>query len=292
MLGTRLPLPVTALAQREAPARRRPPTLASTVLALQRSAGNKATTRVLARDDKGPKPPAKAAPPTPAFRLIVVDDGDTGLEAKTVEVALKIVADELKRVTSKSTDETVKSGFSIEHTTEKPEKWKPRDLGVRSFLVFLSQTKDAKHAVGLAAEHVDMTPEERKAQEAHFKAKVATEGGVNIQNVDRRRRSVSTSIVSTTMAIKMQAKEGAGAESAGALIGETILHELGHDLGHTEQIGGHDHDEKGVMTAQRVLDSTLRYTATRFSAASEKTIRERLEELAKRRVPSPSRAGV
>ena len=287
MPGTRLRLPVTALARREAPARRRPPTLASTVLALQRSAGNKATTRVLARDAKGAAPPTKAAPPTPAFRLIVVDDGDTGLEPKTVEIALTIVADELKRVTSKSTDDTVKSGFSIEHTKDKPEKWKPRDLGVRSFLVFLSQTKDAKHAVGLAAEHVDMTPDERKAQEEHFKANVATEGGVNIQNVDRRRRSVSTSIVSTTMAIKMQATKGAGPESAGALIGETILHELGHDLGHTKQIGGHDHDEKGVMTRSRVLDSTLRYTATRFSEASEKTIRERLEELAKRRVPSP-----
>ena len=208
MPGTRLRLPVTALARREAPARRRPPTLASTVLALQRSAGNKATTRVLARDAKGAAPPTKAAPPTPAFRLIVVDDGDTGLEPKTVEIALTIVADELKRVTSKSTDDTVKSGFSIEHTKDKPEKWKPRDLGVRSFLVFLSQTKDAKHAVGLAAEHVDMTPDERKAQEEHFKANVATEGGVNIQNVDRRRRSVSTSIVSTTMAIKMQAHQG------------------------------------------------------------------------------------
>ena len=287
MLATRLPLPVTTLARREAAARRQPATLASSVLALQRSAGNKATTRVLARDGKDATPPAKAAPPLPAFRLIVVDDGDTGLEAKTVEIALKIVADELKRVTSKSTDDTVKSGFSIEHTQDRPEKWKPRDLGIRSFLVFLSQTKDAKHAVGLAADHVDMTPDERKAQEAHYKANIASEGGVNIQSVSSRRRSVSTSIVSTTMAIKMQATKGAGPESAGALIGETILHELGHDLGHTEQLGGHDHDEKGVMTAKRVLDSTLRYSASRFSAASEKTIRERLEELAKRRVPSP-----
>jgi hypothetical protein len=286
MLATRLPLPVTALATREAAARRQPPTLASSVLALQRSVGNKATTRVLARDDKGAAPPTKAAPPVPAFRLIVVDDGDTGLEAKTVEIALKIVADELKRVTSKSSDDTVKSGFSIEHTKDRPEKWKPRDLGIRSFLVFLSQTKDAKHAVGLAADHVDMTPDERQAQEEHYKANVATEGGVNIQSVGSRRRSVSTSIVSTTMAIKMQATKGAGPDSAGALIGETILHELGHDLGHTKQLGGHDHDEKGVMTPSRVLDSTLRYSASGFSAASEKTIRERLEELAKRRVPS------
>jgi hypothetical protein len=287
MLATRLPLPVSALARREAAARRQPPTLASSVLALQRSAGNKATTRVLARDGGKDTAPTKAAPTAPAFRLILVDDGDTGLEAKTVEIALKIVADELKRVTSKSTDDTVKAGFSIEHTKDKPEKWKPRDLGIRSFLVFLSQTKDPKHAVGLAADHVDMTPDERKAQEEHYKAKVATEGGVNIQSVRSRRRSVSTSIVSTTMAIKMQATQGAGPESAGALIGETILHELGHDLGHTEQLGGHDHDEKGVMTAKRVLDSTLRYAASRFSAASEQTIRERLEELAKRRAPSP-----
>jgi hypothetical protein len=287
---SRLRLPVTALARREAPARRDPPTLASTVLALQRTAGNAATTRVLARDNKGatqPAPPAKAAPATPAFRLIVVDDGDTGLEPKTVEIALKIVAEELKRVTSKSTDDTVKSGFAIEHTKDKPEKWKPRDLGVRSFLVFLSQSKDAKHVVDLAGEHVDLTPAERKAQEEHFQANVASEGGVNIQNVRSRRRSVSTSIVSTTMAIKMQETKGAGPESAGALIGDTILHELGHDLGHVELIGGHDHDEKGIMTARRVVDSSLRYTASRFSGASEKTIRERLEELAKRRVPSP-----
>jgi hypothetical protein len=290
MIGTRARLPVTALARRDAVTRRRPPTLASTVLALQRTAGNAATTRVLARDDKAKgtaQPPTKAAPPAPAFRLIVVDDGDTGLEAKTLEVALKIVGDELNRVTSKSTDDVVKSGFSIEHTKDKPEKWKPRDLGVRSFLVFLTQSKDEKHAVGLAAAHVDMTPEERKDQEKHFKAGVATEGGVNIQNLDRKRRSVSTSLVSTTVAIKMQNTKGAGPESAGALIGETILHEVGHDLGHVKGVGGHDHDEKGVMTVQRVLDTSLRYTASHFSEASEKTIRERLEELAKRRVPSP-----
>ena len=287
MRATRLPFPVTALATREAATRRRPPTLASSVLALQRSAGNKATTRVLARDGRGAAPPTQAAPAAPAFRLIIVDDGDTGLEPKTVQIALKIVADELKRVTSRSTDDTVKAGFAIEHTKDKPEKWRPRDLGVRSFLVFLSQTKDAKHAVGLAADHVDMTADERKAQEERYKARVAAEGGVNIQSVSSRRRSVSTSIVSTTMAIKMQATKSAGPESAGALIGETILHELGHDLGHTKQLGGHDHDEKGVMTASRVIDSTLRYSATGFSEASATTIRERLEELAKRRAPSP-----
>jgi len=288
MRGTQLRLPVTALARRESPARRRPPTLASTVLALQRSAGNAATTQVLARDGRRtpqPTPPARTPAAAPIFRVLIVDDGDTGLSTASRDVALDIVRTELARVTRPSSNAAVAAGIDVQHTTEQPGRI--RDLGIRSFLVFLTKSTDAHHAVGLAAPHVNLDDEERKTQEEHFAANIRSEGGVNIQRVNRGRRSTSAALVSTVASVAMQGRQDAGPRSAGALIGETILHELAHAMGHTDELGAHDHEERGIMTRARVLGSAGGYTAGRFTDSSARIIRERLEELSARRAPSP-----
>ena len=248
--------------------------LAEHVLALQRTAGNRATTRVLARDAR-----ATAA----KLKVVIVDDGATGLSDKSLKVALDVVKAEIKRVTAQSSDPIVKAGVTVEHTTTAPGRM--RELGKSTFLVFLTPSTDAEHAIGLVAPHVDLDKEERKAQEKRFANKVASEGGVHIDRIDGRKRSYGASLVSTTMATKMQEKEGAGADSAGNLVGEVILHELGHAWGHATELGGLDHTKGGIMTATRVLDSTLRYKAGHFSSESIKIINARLEELAKRLSP-------
>ena len=174
-------------------------TLADHVLALQRTAGNRATTRVLARDAR-----ATAA----KLKVLIVDDGATGLSDKSLKVALDVVKAEIKRVTAQSSDPIVKAGVTVEHTTTAPGRM--RELGKSTFLVFLTPSTDAEHAIGLVAPHVDLDKEERKAQEKRFANKVASEGGVHIDRVDGRKRSYGASLVSTTMATKMQEKEGAG----------------------------------------------------------------------------------
>ena len=282
MAGSRVRLPSTLLARHAASPRRHAPTLADHVLALQRTAGNRATTRVLARDRRAEETkPATAV--AAKFKVVIVDDGATGLSDKTLKVALDVVKAEIKRVTAQSTDPTVKAGVTVEHTTTAPGRI--RELGRSTFLVFLTPSTDAEHAIGLVAPHVDLDEEERKAQQKRFKRHVASEGGMHIDRVDGRRRSYGASLVSTTLATQMQAKEGAGPDSAGNLVGEIILHELGHAWGHETELGNADHDKGGIMTATRVLDSSLRYKATRFSGASVKIINARLEELAKRLAP-------
>jgi hypothetical protein len=249
-------------------------TLADHVISLQRSAGNRATRRVLARD------PKKAAAAEAKLKVIIVDDGATGLSDKTLKVALDVVKAEIRRVTSKSTDPIVKAGVTVEHTRDAPGRM--RELGKSTFLVFLTPSKDAKHAIGLVAPHVDLDEEERKAQEKRYASHVVAEGGVHIDRVDGRGRSYGASLVSTTLATQMQDKEGAGPDSAGNLVGEVILHELGHAWGHETQLGNPDHTKGGIMTAKRILDSSLRYKAGQFSSDSVKIINARLELLAQK----------
>jgi hypothetical protein len=276
MAGSRIRLPVTAPARHGAPPLRRAPSLAEHVLALQRTVGNRATRRVLARD-------ARTA--APRFKVLIVDDGSTGLSDKTLKVALDVVRAEIRRVTAQSSEPNVKAGMTVEHTKTAPGRM--RELGRSAFLLFLTASTDAKHAVGLAAPHVDLDEEERKVQEKRFARNVASEGGVHIDRIDGRGRSYGASLVSTTLATQIQAKQGAGPESAGNLVGEIILHELGHAWGHAKELGNSDHDKGGIMTATRVLDSSLRYKATHFSAASVKIIVDRLDGLAKRMAPAP-----
>ncbi|HYH87927.1 MAG TPA: hypothetical protein VEX67_01770 [Solirubrobacteraceae bacterium] len=254
------------------------------MLALQRTVGNRATCRILGRDAKDAKP-KPAGGGAARFKVVIVDDGATGLSDKTMKTALDVVRAEIRRVTTQSTDATVKAGVTVELTKTAPGRM--RELGRSTFLVFLTASTDAEYAVGLAAPHVDLDAEERKVQETRFARNVATEGGVHIDRIDGRGRSYGASLVSTTLAGQIQAKEGAGPESAGNLVGEIILHELGHAWGHSKQLGTSDHDKGGIMTATRVLDSTLRYKATKFSQASVKIILDRLGKLAERLAPAP-----
>ena len=285
MAGSRTRLPLTAPARHGAPPRRRAPSLSEHVLALQRTVGNRATCRILGRDAKDAKPkPAGAA--AARFKVVIVDDGATGLSDKTLKTALDVVRAEIRRVTTQSTDATVKAGVTVELTKTAPGRMRG-ELGRSTFLVFLTASTDAEYAVGLAAPHVDLDAEERKTQEQRFARNVATEGGVHIDRIDGRGRSYGASLVSTTLAGQIQAKQGAGPESAGNLVGEIILHELGHTWGHHKQLGASDHDKGGIMTATRVLDSSLRYKATHFSQASVKIILDRLGKLAARLAPAP-----
>src|SRR5215218_3111556 len=113
MFDSRMRLPAAAYARRHgAPPLRRAPSLAEHVLALQRTAGNRATRRLVAREVKGATKPAPKAGvvTTPTFRVVIVDDGETGLSAKTLKVALGVVRAEIKRVTGQSSDPIVKAG--------------------------------------------------------------------------------------------------------------------------------------------------------------------------------------
>jgi hypothetical protein len=242
-------------------------------LALQRAAGNVVTGRVLARQ-KGDG--------TRAFRLLLVDDGKTGLDDATVNLAMEIVGKELTRITKDSKDEAVKAGFDIEHRSAKPSTKEVRDLGQRTWIIFLTRSRDAKHAVDLTHEYVPLSAEERAAYEKRFKSHIASEGGTNMERVgERRRTSESVGFVGTDMAVTELGKRNGGTRSAAALVADVVLHELGHAVGHNRLLGPMDHDEAGVMAAALVHGEET-YEARGYSSASAKIIRERLEELAKK----------
>jgi hypothetical protein len=256
-----------------APARGGPARLnrAGVALALQRAAGNSATARLLAREEAAA-----------GFRLLLVDDGNTGLDAKIVEAAIAIVAAELARITKDSGEQAVRAGFEIQHRTAKPAQPEVRDLGQRTWLIFLTRGRDAEHALELATEYVPMSEEERKGQETRFKQHMAAEGGVNIERVGSRRRSESVGFVGTEIALKKLKEPNAGGrQTAAAIVADVILHEIGHALGHNDALGAKDHDDAGVMTASLVLGAGP-FQTRRYSTRSASVIRARLEELARK----------
>jgi hypothetical protein len=257
------------------PARRGRPQIsdAALVLALQRTVGNAATRRAIARDDGS----AKQAPTAPVFNLVIVDDGKSGVEEATMKAALDEIQGEFKKVLSSSTVDAVKAGFNIQKVA-KLEPGKPRDLGKRSFIVVLMRGKDSKGAYDLATEHVDLDQRQRKEEEAHIRDQITAEGGVNLEVLpgSPRRTSQSIAFVSTDRPVKMQKDKEAGPAMAGQLLGDVMLHELAHAMGHPD----HDKEHGGIMSEARVIDSTGKYVADHFSKESAKLVRERLEKLA------------
>jgi hypothetical protein len=248
------------------------------VLALQRAVGNAATRRVLARR---PTPPA-------TFRVLIVDDGKTGLDAKTLELAIKHVRDELRKLASASANEAVKAGFTVEYRNTAPERdtdFGRRDLDVTTWIVFLIRKGDEKRAVDLGYHYLQLDHREREQREKNAKADIATEGGHNLQTYSRKRGhpSESVSFVNTDVPLKMQKTASFGPESAGRLMAEVVLHELGHAMGHVHYEGddaSKDHDSSGIMAARTFIGSSGPYAPTSFSTASADVIRKRLEWLA------------
>ena len=251
---------------------RRPRTPAAGVLELQRVAGNRAVGRVLAR---------KAA--TPTFQLLIADEGAHGLSDSIVKDALPGVRDELARITKDSSVDAVKAGIDVRYVKTPPERNDDftRSLGRTTFLIFLTRGNDPKHAVEVMWRYIPMDEENRKAAEKKFKQSMASEGGVDLGlTPDRRRRSQSIGFVSSEAPLKELKKSGAGAASASAVLADVILHELGHALGHNASLASMDHDKSGIMEAQLVLGSSGAHQLRKFSNASAKIIRDRLEELA------------
>ena len=268
------------------------PRAAADVLALQRTVGNAATGRALARQPaKQPlaDKPSDAKPARQAtFRVLIVDNGKTGLDAKTLEIAIGHVMDELKKLTSASSDEAVKAGFTVEYRKTAPERdtdFGRRDLDVTTWIVFLIHKGDEKMAVDLGYHYLNLDHREREQREKSAKADIATEGGHNLQTYSRKRGhpSESVSFVGTDVPLRMQKTASFGPESAGRLMAEVVLHELGHAMGHVHYEGddaSKDHDASGIMAAATPIGSSGPYAPTSFSTASADVIRKRLEWLA------------
>ena len=164
MSGARDRVPGTR-PSRGAPGARRPSRApAAAVLRLQARMGNAAVRSLLRRDRQEERPGGTDRPAAaPVFRLILADDGKTGLGDALVDAAVAHVRPSWQRIMTASGDATVKAGFTIEHARSAPESNDDftRDLGRKTFLIFLTRTKDAKHAVELVWNYMPMSKEER-----------------------------------------------------------------------------------------------------------------------------------
>jgi hypothetical protein len=258
------------------------PSRTSAAQAAQRSPAdrNAATRATLAR-----KPS-----PQRTFRVVIVDDGASGLGAKTIELAVGHVRAELDKLTSASTNALVKAGIEVEVRRTAPERgtdFGRRDLDVTTWIVFLIRRGDAKKAVGLGYHYLDLDERDRAAHEKTTAAGLAKEGGHNLQTYSRKRGhpSESISFVGTDEPLRLEKAPTFGPASAGREMAEVILHELGHAMGHVhydDDEASKDHDTGGIMAPAVPIGSSGPYAPASFSTASAAVIRARLEWLAGR----------
>jgi hypothetical protein len=226
----------------------------ASVLALQRSIGN-AATRQLMRDTKVPD----------KFKVVVVPDGETGLSKAAIQKAIAVVKQELVKVTAGSHDATVRKGFSVDLRDSDGDL---EGLHKRVFLVYLMQDRDADHAVRLARPHMPPRSDDMLKEAAH---ELNAIGGANLR-IDFNGRSPSVSFASTgALATFVKDRDG-GDKLAGQLLGEIILHEIGHALR-----ARHD---TGIMEGRAVFDAATLGKPRHFSSDSVSAMRERLEYLA------------
>lgn len=239
------------------PGRGRPPakapTPASSVLALQRAIGNTATRRLLRKESAD------------RFKVVVVPDGDTGVSQAVLTRALTVVRQGLATVTSGSHNQTVKRGFTVDYRGSDGDL---EGLHQRVFLVYLMKGRDADRAVELARPHMPRGYDSDLKDAAH---ELNSIGGANLR-VDFNGRSPSVSLASTGALMETMKGRDGGEKLAGLLLGEIILHEIGHAL-RARHAGG-------IMEGHAVFDAATLGKPRRFAPESVTAMRERLEYLA------------
>jgi hypothetical protein len=229
------------------------PTPAASVLSLQRAIGNSATRQLLRKEA------------TDRFQVVIVPDGDTGVSQSILNRALTTVRQELAKVTAGSQNKTVKRGFTVEYRGSEGDL---EGLHKRVFLVYLMKGRDADRAVKLAAPHMPRGYDSDLKEQAH---ELNSIGGANLR-VDFNGRSPSVSLASTGALMERMKDRENGDKIAGLLLGEIILHEIGHALR-----ARHD---SGIMEGHAVFDVATLGKPRHFSADSVSAMRQRLEYLA------------
>jgi hypothetical protein len=230
---------------------------AASVLALQRAMGNSATGKLLRKETTEEQ-----------FEVVIVPDGETGLSDTAVKRGLAVVKKELATVTSGSRNKTVKRGFKVDYRQSDGDL---TGLHRRKLLVYLMQGRDADHAVKLVRPHMPRGYDADLKDAAH---ELSSIGGANLRIDFDSGKSPSVSLVSTGALSQLTTGRENGDQLAGLLLGEIILHELGHAL-------KADHDE-GIMAGRFVFDSATLGKPRHFSSKSKTEMRERLEFLAGR----------
>jgi len=242
---------------RRPPPQPRPRTSAESVLQLQRTIGNAATRQILRTPTQQDR-----------FRVVVVPDGETGVSETARNHALRVVRQELGTVTGRSSSRAVRGGFTVEYRDQ------PGDLeGLhrRVFLVYLMQGRDADRAVQLARPHLPRGFDDALRDQAR---ELNSIGGTNLRVDFDSGRSPSVSFASTGALVELARGRDGGERLVGQLLGEIILHELGHAL-------KAPHDE-GIMQGRVVFDAATLGRPRHFSSGSVTAMRERLEYLADR----------
>lgn len=232
------------------------PPLVARTLELQRTIGN-AATRTLMRERTQDR-----------FKVVVVPDGEIAMSQAAVNRALTFVRSELQRVTGASRNAVVRRGVTVEYRQSAGDL---EGIHRRLFLVYLIRGRDVDRALALAQPHLPRGYAEDLRGQAH---ELNSIGGTNLR-IDFTGRSPSVSFASTGALAELARGRDGGDRIASQLLGEIILHELGHAL-----LVRHSSD--GIMQGRAVFDAATLGRPRHFASESATAMRERLEYLAER----------